>query len=62
MEMPPKGWKTVSIRETLYEALEKLGKTLTPKRSVADTIEYLFNMRKVRYADFAQFSEKHRER
>jgi len=60
--MPPKGWRTVSIREELLNALKALGQTLTPKRSPAETIEYLFNMRKIRYADFARFSQKSKER
>ena len=39
--MPPRGWKAISIKENLYKALKELGENLAPKRSVADTIEYL---------------------
>lgn len=44
--MPPKGYKTVSIRETLYHQLKALGERLNPKRSVADTVEYLYQCRR----------------
>lgn len=52
--MPPKGYKTVSIRESLYKKLHDLGASLNPTRSVADTIEYLFQTRKAikGYAEF----------
>ena len=39
--MPPKGWKTLSVRESLYKALKKLGEELNPPRSVAGAIDFL---------------------
>jgi len=55
--MPPKGYKVITIKETLFDQLKEIGDQLDPKRGIPETIEYLLSIRKIKtsYANFHKF-------